>query len=97
MRKVTQEACRAFMCGYKFNGGNTQVLCTVNGNYEMYLHGNMIARRNGNMNTFEITLAGWETVTTRDRLNGLPGVSVCQRKGEQFLNGKPWNGEWITV
>ena len=48
-------------------------------------------------NRLQITTAGWNTVTTRERLNGLPNVSVIQRKGKLYLNGKEWDGEWIEV
>lgn len=61
----------------------------------MFLFGNMIAVRVGNR--LQITTAGWNTVTTRERLNGLPNVSVTQRKGQLYLNGKEWNGELITI
>ena len=44
----------------------------------MYLHGNRIAYRN-NVNGTTLSLAGWNTVTTRERLNGL-----LERMG------KPW-------
>lgn len=54
----------------------------------LFLHGNAIARHTER--GLEITMAGWETVTTRERLNGLAGVSVSQSKGEQYLNGHKW-------
>ena len=44
-----------------------------------------------------ITNAGYFTNTTKDRLKGLNGVSISQKNFEWFLNGKPWNGDWITV
>lgn len=56
------------------------------------LHGNVIARH-GAMG-LEVTLAGWNSNTTRERLNGLPGVSVCTKLGQAFLNGKAWSGAW---
>ena len=61
----------------------------------LFLHANKIAefRADG----LWITTAGWDTNTTRERLNGLHGVSVYRRKGELFLNGKAWDGEWTNV
>jgi len=44
-----------------------------------------------------ITNAGWQSNTTKERLNGLSGVSIYQKNFQWFLNGKPWNGDWITV
>lgn len=62
----------------------------------MTLHGNLIARRGAN-GMIQVSNAGWFSNTTKERLNGIPGVSVCQRKGVWYLNGKEWNGEWVTV
>lgn len=95
-RKITIEACNAFMSARQFNKDNTNV-AVAEGNVQMYLHGNQIARRAVGSNDIQITNAGWFSTTTKERLNGLPGVSVCQRKGVWFLNGKEWNGEWVTV
>ena len=68
----------------------------------LFLHGNKIAEyaslyKNDGDDSINITLAGWDTVTTRERLNGLRGVSVYRRKGETILNGKKWNGEWVNL
>lgn len=62
---------------------------------ELFLHGNCIAKlENGKLS---ITTAGWNTSTTRERLNALPNVHVYQRKGVLHLNGKPWDGNWTEV
>lgn len=37
----------------------------------VYLHGNAIARVNSRTLELKVTLAGWDTVTTRSRLNAL--------------------------
>ena len=87
----------AFYSNTKFNKDNT----TVN-EHGIFLHGNKIAEfqslfpNDGNKN-INITLAGWNTNTTRERLNGLTGVSVNTKQGQAYLNGKAWDGEWITV
>lgn len=97
MRKITQQACHAFENGENFKMANTE----VNGQ-GYFLHGNKIAEfeslftKDGNRN-INITLAGWNTNTTRERLNGLSQVSITTKKGQAYLNGKPWDGEWITV
>ena len=68
----------------------------------MFLHGNCIATRAHfgaelKDNQFMISAAGWKTNTTKERLNGLPGVSIRQKKGEWYLNGKLWDGNWIII
>lgn len=99
MRKITKQAIEAFNAGRNFNSSNTKVKAYNNGSHSgeiyLYLHGNVIAKRiNG---TLSISNCGWFTNTTRERLNGLPGVSICQRKGQWYLNGSPWDGEWIDI
>lgn len=97
MRKITREAVEAFEGGYKLNKQNMMV-----NDFGMFLHGNKIAEHNsifkndGNK-SINITLAGWNTNTTRERLNGLSGVRVTTKQGQAYLNGVEWDGEWITV
>lgn len=90
MRKVTEIIRAAFMARTAKACGNS----STDGE-SLFLHGNKIARWNGN--TLEITDAGWPTRTTHERLNGLPNVSVCSVRRVQHLNGKPWDGSWIAV
>ena len=68
-RQITENAVRAFLLGDNFNQSNTEVHADCTGVY-MFLFGNMIAVRVGNR--LQITTAGWNTLTTRERLNGLP-------------------------
>ena len=72
MRKIAQDAARAFIGERKFNRDNTQVRTSTIGDKpmtELILHGHVIARRrNGQL---FVTLAGWPTVTTKSRLNAL--------------------------
>lgn len=68
MRKITQLAAQAFIAGRPFTQSNTTV--THEGdNSRMYLHGNLIAHKTSDK--LYVTLAGWPTVTTRERVNGL--------------------------
>ena len=90
MRKVTQQAVESFISGYDFKSGNTEVR-----NNAMYLHGNKIAEWRGD--ELWITNAGWSSNVTKERLNGIPGVSVQQSRWVWFLNGKEWDGQWIKV
>lgn len=95
-RQITVESCTAFMSARKMSKQNMLVV-VENLVVKMYLHGNLIAKREIGSNSIQITNAGWFSTTTKERLNGLPGVSVCQKKGVWFLNGNEWNGEWISV
>ena len=95
MRKVTEQIIRAFESGKNLRVSNSEVKANATGVY-MYLFGNLIARRVGNR--VQITMAGYNTNTTRERLNGLKGVSLCQRNFTPYLNGKEINPcEWYTV
>lgn len=100
-RKVTEETCKAFDNSYALKCGNTAV--TVDKHEDghevvcMRLHGNLIARKDKGGGRRQITSAGWSTATTKERLNGLHGVSIVQKAGVWFLNGKEWNGDWIDV
>lgn len=64
-----------------------------------YLHGNKIAewRENTGIDSLWITSAGWKSATTKERLNGLNGVSITQKDFEWYLNGKKWDGQWIRI
>ena len=88
-RKITNESIRKFLDCIPFKLSNTEVVRegTI---YYLKLFGNKIAAiDNGRM---WISNAGWDSNTTKERLNGLPGVSINQKKGEWYLNGNQWDG-----
>ena len=95
MRKITAESVRNFIDGVPFKKSNMEVSRegTV---YYMKLHGNKIAARldDGRM---WISNAGWKSNTTKERLNGLPGVRVHQKDWGWFLNGMAWDGKPIFI
>jgi hypothetical protein len=93
-RKITQAAVHAFNAGYNFRRGNTSIVCT-DSRVEFYLHGNRIAYRQ-NAQLF-ISTCGWDTATTKERLNALPGVSISQKNGAWYLNGRNWDGSEVSV
>jgi hypothetical protein len=64
----------------------------------MDLFGNAIAYRyNDPDRTLSITNCGWESQTTKERLNGIDGVRINQKNGQWFLNGNEWNGKLIDI
>ena len=66
MRKVIKTICQAFLDGKTKACGNS----STDGK-RLYLHGNLIAEWDTTSNNFRIYDAGWKTVTTKERLNGL--------------------------
>ena len=86
MRQITLKIAEAFFNRKALKMNNTEVkgryistngkgeeIKDPNGYVEMYLylHGNLIANFNQIQKGLYFTLAGWNTPTTRDRLNGL--------------------------
>ena len=95
MRKITQEAVDKFLSREPFKKSNMEV-DQCYGQYRLKLHGNIIAVLD-EFNMLSISNAGWESNTTKERLNGLPHVRINQKKFQWYLNGNEWNGEWTRV
>tara|TARA_R110000782_G_scaffold153539_1_gene245989 strand:+ start:780 stop:1082 length:303 start_codon:yes stop_codon:yes gene_type:complete len=95
MRKITQEAIRAFTHRKNFKKANTQVMAHSDGWTGLFLHGNLIAEIENHQ--LIINDGGWQSNTTKDRLNGLPHVHIQQKNFQWYLNGEGWNGEKINV
>jgi len=92
MKKITAQSVDAFMNARPFKKDNMQVEVLLNCTI-LRLHGNAIAYRyNDPDRTLTITNCGWFSNTTKERLNGIPGVSINQKKGQWYLNGEVWNG-----
>jgi len=97
MRAITKQSAEAFMNAERFKKGNMEVEVLPNVTV-LKLFGNSIAYRyNDPERTLSITNCGWDTLTTKERLNALPNVSIQQKNFEWFLNGEKWNGELIDV
>lgn len=97
MRKITMAGALAFERGEEMKSGNTAVKIE-GGEIKLRLHGNTIARRElSDPRNFFISTCGWISSTTKERLNGLKGVSIYQRAGVWFLNGIKWEGEEILI
>ena len=69
MRKITEEACRAFYNGYYFNKDNTRVYRGDDGRMKMQLHGNLIAAYTER--GIEIRDGGMMSNTTKERIRGI--------------------------
>ena len=90
MNKITSLVIEAFLSGNAKKVSNTE----TNG-MSLWLFGNKIAehREDG----LYVSNAGWVSKTTKERLNGLPNVTLLQNKKKWYLNGKEWDGSWIKV
>lgn len=95
MKIITQKATEAFFNKTNFNLSNTNVT-NISGFTVLSLFGNQIAYLSEE-NILSITNRGYKTKTTKERLNGLRGVSIKQVKGLWFLNGKVWDGNLIEI
>jgi len=97
MRQITLDAVYAFMNAEKFKRDNTEVEVFENVTV-LKLFGNKIAWLfNDPERTLTISNAGWDTKTTKERLNGIPGVHITQKNWQWHLNGQPWDGELVDV
>lgn len=103
MRKISHNATMAFVHNNNYKCDNTEVVAHYREHMTtMYLHGNTIAVKTGERVT--VTLAGYGTPTTRERVNGLLTVlaqefnwphscGFTQCKGEQVFTVFAPNGE----
>ena len=68
MRRITEQSIKAFANGQNFKKSNMKVR-NVNGIRKLYLFDNLIAEMKGNK--LKIYDGGFQSVTTKERLNGL--------------------------
>lgn len=94
MRKIDSLASMAFAANKPMSCGNTRVIPSESG-AQLLLHGNQIAWMDGD--TLVIDTCGWDTATTRARLNSLPNVVIRRKGGQLYLNGVAWDGNATTV
>ena len=74
MRKITKKASLAFIEGRNFKRDNTTVQKVFGDTTEFLLFGNMIALYSRREQILFVTTAGYPTVTTKERLNGILDV-----------------------
>ena len=95
MRKIEEQMNYALRHRKNWAGSNTTVRCFkengVTTEMQVLLHGNLIAWLDTATNDLNISSAGWETVTTKSRLNAIleefaSGSRVIQRDFQWFLS-----------
>ena len=89
MRKIEKEMQSAIANRKNWSKSNTSVSVDNEGTTFVTLHGNLIAQifNNGDM---KLSSCGWQTVTTKSRLNAildtfLHGLNVFQNNFEWFI------------
>ena len=70
MRKIEEQATRAFINRETWSKNNTATGIELGGFWGLRLHNNLIARMSDD-GTVEVSNCGWESRTTQSRLNAL--------------------------
>ena len=94
MKTITEKAVSNFLNGKNFKSSNTVVEIQENKS-TLKLHNNSIAILENNK--LSISNCGWFSNTTKERLNGLPNVTIKQKKGIWYLNEIEWDGNLIEI
>ena len=89
MRKIERQMNSAIRSGRNFSSSNTAVRHGFEGEADVYLHGNHIATVKSN--SIIIKDGGWQSNTTKSRLNALLdefsyGMRVFQKNYEWFIS-----------
>lgn len=102
MRKIQLAILEALRTKTNFSEGSTLVVVSDAGNIQMLLHDSPIVRIENNEKDMYISLAGWNTPTTRGRINialdkyGISRVVNCVNTPEIAGRQIPTSG-WIQV
>ena len=92
MRKIETQMNRAVVNKNDWSNSNTRVEYNSNTDCStVYLHNNRIATVDHNTNALKLSSCGWQSVTTKSRLNAILQevigcASVFQKNFEWFLN-----------
>tara|TARA_S200002703_G_scaffold31390_1_gene27373 strand:- start:1528 stop:1833 length:306 start_codon:yes stop_codon:yes gene_type:complete len=100
MRKITEQSIAAFNNNRDFKKSNMRVFTKdINGMLFtcMSLWDNIIAFKDQETGIVSITNCGYETNTTKDRLNAIDGVHIHQKDFVWYLNGKMWDGKLTEI
>ena len=107
MRKLEKQMNFALSNKSNWGGSNTTVCYNDSTNCSsVYLHGHQIATLDHNTNALKLDSCGYETVTTKSRLNAILeevkyGCRVFQKQFEWFISYQGqtesfWNGMILT-
>ena len=94
MRKIERQMNFAISNKGNWKLSNTEVEYNENSNCSnVFLHGHNIATVDHGTNSVKLSSCGWETVTTKSRLNAIlqevkTGFGIFQKNFEWFLNGQ---------
>ena len=94
MRKIERQMNFAISNKGNWSLSNTSVEYNENSNCSnVFLHGHNIATLDHSTKALKMSSCGWESVTTKSRLNAILqevryGASVFQKQFEWFLNGQ---------
>jgi hypothetical protein len=100
MRKIERQMNAAINAGKDFKLSNTEVVACSNVS-DVFLHGNLIARVGETW--VEIFDGGWQSNTTKSRLNailrehGCPGDCVFQKNFQWFVTFTDCKNQKVTV
>ena len=92
MRKIERRMNFAISNKSNWSSSNTQVSYNENTNCSsVYLHGHQIATVDHNTQAVKLSSCGWQTVTTKSRLNAILqevkyGCSVFQKQFDWYLS-----------
>ena len=92
MRKIEQQMNRAISNRTNWAGSNTTVTYNDSTNCSsVFLHGHQIATVDHSTNAVKVSSCGWQTVTTKSRLNAILsevkyGCSVFQKQWNWYVS-----------
>lgn len=87
MRQIEEKMVEAIKQEKNFSLSNTTVKVS-DGLLSVYLFGNCIYARSLASGIAQFSLCGYNTVTTRSRLNAI-GLNITTRRGQVYYNGQP--------
>ena len=96
-KKITMDSVHAFIAGKPFRRENMDVEIDRNGTVYLKLFGNIIAFRSYLDGKVYIRNCGWETNTTKERLNYLlyaynSPLQIRQKNFVWYLGNDVWDG-----
>lgn len=93
MRKVEKQIIKAF-----YENNKKTIDNTMTDGESVWLFGNKIMKKAED--GIYISTSGWNTITTRSRINaliGFYGYRVSTKNRQCYLNGREWDGSWFRI